>query len=159
MHNNLCIIRGGNSYCTYKSGEWQITPAVLRMNIHKNPATLRVTLGFPHLLVDSPRCSQTFHNRSHGASVSVIRDSSYSEGQTVFPPRLWYYPEIVASKFTLHILLETPGGSQQLKSILLMYLDELMDSAPGAWTLFIRMSNRNHGNVAMWLYLWALIES
>ena len=41
MNNNLCIIRGD---CSCTSGESQITPAVLRINIHKNPASLRVSL-------------------------------------------------------------------------------------------------------------------
>jgi hypothetical protein len=41
MNDNLCIIRGD---CSCTSGKSQITPAVLRMNIHKNQASLRVTL-------------------------------------------------------------------------------------------------------------------
>jgi hypothetical protein len=44
----------------------------------------------------------------------------YSEGWQVCPPRVWYSPEIDASKFTLHILSDTPGGFQWLKYILLM---------------------------------------
>jgi len=88
MNNNLCIIRGGYSYCSCTSGESKISPAVLRMNIHKNPASLRVSLGFPPLLGDSPRCSQTVHNHSHGALIPVIRDPSYSEGRPECPPRV-----------------------------------------------------------------------
>jgi hypothetical protein len=42
MNNNLCIICGD---CSYTCGESQITPAVLRMNIHKNPASLRVSFN------------------------------------------------------------------------------------------------------------------
>jgi hypothetical protein len=114
MNNNLCIIRGGHSYCSCRSGESQITPVVLRMNIHKNLASLRVSLGFPHWLADSLRCSQTFHNPSHGAPVPVIRDSSYFEGWPECPPRVSYSAEIDASMFTLHILSDTPGGSQRL---------------------------------------------
>jgi hypothetical protein len=90
----------------------QISPAVLRVNIPKNPASLRVSLGFPHWLGDSPRCSQTSHNRSHGAPVPVIRDPSYSDGRPECPPRVWFSPEIDASKFTLRLLSDTPGGSQ-----------------------------------------------
>jgi hypothetical protein len=120
MNNNLCTICGGYSYCSCTSGESQITSAVLWMTIHKNLASLRVSLGFPHWLGDSPRCSQTFHNRSHGAPIPVIRDFSYSEGRPECPPRVWYSPEIGASKFTLHILSDTPGGSQWLKYIVLM---------------------------------------
>ena len=90
----------------------QISPAVLQVNIPKNPASLRVSLGFPHWLGDSPRCSQTSHNRSHGAPIPVIRDPSYSDGRPECPPRVWFSPEIDASKFTLRLLLDTPGGSQ-----------------------------------------------
>jgi hypothetical protein len=88
MNNNLYIIHGGYSYCLGTSGESQIKPAVLRMNIHKNPASFRVSLGFLYWLVDSPRCSQTMYNHSHGAPVSVIRDPSYSKGLPEGPPRV-----------------------------------------------------------------------
>jgi len=125
MNNNLYIIRGGYSYCSCTSGESQITPAVLQMNIHKDQAALRVSLEFPHWLGDSPRCSQTFHKRSHGVPLPVIRDPSYSEGQPEYPSKVWYSPEIDASKFTLHIVSDAPGGSQRLKSILLMYRRKL----------------------------------
>jgi len=96
-------------------------PAVLRLNIHKNPASHTFSLGFPHWLGDSPRCSQSLHNHSHGAHGPVIRDPSYSEVLRECPPRSWYSPEIDTSKFTLHILSDTPGGSQRLKYILLMH--------------------------------------
>jgi len=95
-------------------------PAVLQMNIHQNPTSLRVCLRFPYLLGDSPRCSRIFHNRFHGAPVPVIRDSGYSDGQPACPPRVCFSTDIGASKFTLHLLSHTPGGSQGLKSILLM---------------------------------------
>jgi len=78
-------------------------------------------MGFPHWLGDSPRCSQTFHNRSHCAPVPFIRDPSYSEGRQECPPRVWFSPEIDSSNFTLRLLSHTPGGSQWLKYILLMY--------------------------------------
>jgi len=120
MNNNLCIICRGYSYCSCTSGESQITPAVLWINIHMIPASLRVSFGFPHWLGDSPRCSQPFHNRFHGAPVPVIRDPSHSEGQPECPPMVWYTAEIDASKCTLHILSDTPGGSQRRKYILLM---------------------------------------
>jgi len=120
MNNNLCIIRGGYSYCSCTSGQSQITPSVFRMNIHMNSASLTVSLWLPHWLGDIPRYSQTFHDRSHGAVVQVISDTSYSEGRSECPPRVWYSPEIDASKFTLHILSETPGGSQRPKYIVLM---------------------------------------
>jgi len=47
----------------------------------------------------------------------VVGAPSYSDGWQECPPRVWYSPEIDASKFTLHILSDTPGGFQWLKSI------------------------------------------
>ena len=55
-----------------------------------------------------------------GAPRLVVGASSYSESQQECPPRVWYSPEIDASRFTLHILSDTPGGLQWLKYILLM---------------------------------------
>jgi len=150
MNNNLCIICGGCSYCSCTSGESQITPAVLWMNIHKNLASLRVSLGFPHWLGDSPRCSQTFHNRSHGAPIPVIRCPSYSEGWPECPPRVWYSPEIDASKFTLHILSDTPGGSQQLKYIL------LMTGVVSGWCRWHTGQRRHSGQ--WWHRLWSWLS-
>ena len=80
----------------------------------------QVLPGVPKVLSGAPRCSQTYHNHSHGTPVPVIRDLSYSEGQPDCPPTVWYSPEIDASKFTLHILSDTSGDSQRLKYILLM---------------------------------------
>jgi len=76
--------------------------------------------GAPRVLSGGPRCSQTYHSHSHGTTVPDMRDPSYSEGWQECPPRVWYSPEIDASKFTLHILSDTPGGVQRLKYILLM---------------------------------------
>jgi hypothetical protein len=104
-----------------------IWPTVLRVNIPKNLASLRVSLGFQHWLGDSPRCSQPYHNRSHGAPVPVIRDPSYSNGQPECPPMVWFSPEIDASKFTLRLLSDTPGGSQRLKCILLMHVADSVE--------------------------------
>jgi len=120
MNNNLCIIRGGYSYCLCTFGEFQIKSAVLQMNIHKNPPSLRVSLGFLYWLGGSPRCSQISHNRSHGAPVPVIGDPSSSNGRPECPPRVWFSPEIDISKFTLRLLSDTPGGSQSPKYISLM---------------------------------------
>ena len=80
----------------------------------------QVLPGAPNVLSGSPRCSQTYHKHFHGTPVPVIRDRSYSEGWQEFPPRVWYSPEIDASKFTLNILSDTSGGFQWLKYILLM---------------------------------------
>ena len=78
--------------------------------------------GAPKVLSGAPRCSQTYHNHSHGSPVAVIRDPSHSEGRPECPPRVWYSLEIDPSKFTLHILSDTPGVFQWLKYILLMEL-------------------------------------
>jgi len=86
----------------------------------RTQASLRVSLGYPHWLGDCPRCSQTFHNRSHGAPIPVIRVPRYSEGQPECPLRVWFSSEFDPSKFTLRLLSHTPGGSQWLKYILLM---------------------------------------
>ena len=76
--------------------------------------------GAPNVLSSALRCSQTYHNHSHGTPVPVIRYLSYSEGRPQCPPIVWYSPEIDVSKFTLHILSDTSGGFQRLKYILLM---------------------------------------
>ena len=76
--------------------------------------------GAPKVLSGTPRCSQTYYNNSDRTPVPVIRDSSYSEGQPECPSRVLYSPEIDASKFTLHILSDTPGGFMWLKYSLLM---------------------------------------
>jgi hypothetical protein len=65
------------------------------------------------------KCSQTYHHRSHGMSELDIRDPSYFESLSECLARVWYCHEIPASKFTLHILSDTPGGSQTLTDILL----------------------------------------
>jgi len=68
----------------------------------------------------APRCSQTYHNHSHGTHVPIIRDPRYSEGPPECPPRVWYSPDIDASMFTLHILSDIVGVCQWLKYIVLM---------------------------------------
>jgi len=62
--------------------------------------------GAPKLVIGAPRL--------------VAGNPSYSEGRQECPPRVWYSPEIDASKFILHILSDTPGAFQWLKYILLM---------------------------------------
>jgi len=86
----------------------------------RTQASLRVSLGFPHWLGDSPRCSQTYQNCSHDASIPFIRGPSYSEGRPECPPRVWFSPGIHASKFTLRLVSHTPVGSQRLNYILRM---------------------------------------
>jgi hypothetical protein len=89
--------------------------------------------GAPKVLSGAPTCSQTYHNHSPGTPVTVIRDPSYSEGRPECPSRVWYSPEIDTSKFTLHILSDTPGVFLSLKYILLMsVLDSLLVQWPHA---------------------------
>jgi len=91
---------------------------------HRHSQTCRrcfqVLPGAPKVLSGAPRCSQICYNDSLGTPVPVIGDLSYSEGRQQCPPRVWYSPEIDPSKFTLHILSDTPGCFQSLKYILLM---------------------------------------
>jgi hypothetical protein len=91
-------------------------------------------LGTPRLVVSAPtlvagtskvlsgslRFSQTYLSHSHCTPVPVIRDPSDSEGRQECPPWVWYSSEIDASKFTLHILSDTPGGFLWPKYIVLM---------------------------------------
>ena len=80
----------------------------------------QVLPGARKVLCGAPRCSQTYHNHSYSTPAPVITDPSDSEGQPECPPRVWSSPEINASKFTLHILSDTPGGSHRLNDIVLM---------------------------------------
>jgi hypothetical protein len=59
-----------------------------------------------------------------GAQRLVAGAPSYSEGRLECPASIWYSPEIDISKFTLHILSDTPGGVQWLKYILLIHPTE-----------------------------------
>jgi len=68
--------------------------------------------GAPKVLSSNPTCSQTYHNHFNGSPVPVIRNPNYSKGWQEYPPRVWYPPSTDASKFALHILSDTPGGSQ-----------------------------------------------
>jgi len=91
--------------------------------------------GAPNILSGGPRCSQSCHNQSHGTPVPVIIDPSYSEGQPKCPLTVWYSPAIDTSKFTLHILSDTPGGPQRLKYILLMICGHISGGCIGSVTV------------------------
>jgi len=73
------------------------------------------------VLCSATRFSQTCHNHFHGTPELVIRDSISSKGWPEHPPRVWYFPEIDAFKFTVHILSDPPGGSPWPKYLLLMF--------------------------------------
>jgi len=79
-----------------------------------------------------------------GAPRLVVGVSSYSEGQQDCLPRVWYSPEIDSSKFTLHILPDTPGGFQWLKYILLMLCNATCHLANGK---YVSLCPRVQGSV------------
>jgi len=126
---------------SYTSKDSQITPAVLWMNINKNPGISQSLFVIPALVrwysQVHPKFSLALRHAPKLITITpiillyqssempvtpvpVVRDPSYSEGLPEYPPRVWYSPEIDASKFTLHILSDTPGVFQRLKYILLM---------------------------------------
>jgi len=96
----------------------------------RTQTSLRVFLWFPrtfsnlpgahHVLCGITRCFHTSLNDSDGPPVLVIRDPSYFHSRQEYPPKVWYFPEIDISKFTFHILSDTPLGSQCIKYILLI---------------------------------------
>jgi hypothetical protein len=68
---------------------------------------------FPKKMLFFPDCSTVIRGApSHVAGTPrlVVGAPSYSEGRQECPPNVSYSPEIDASKFTLHILSDTPGG-------------------------------------------------
>jgi len=81
----------------------------------------QVLPGAPKHLSDVLRCFQTYHNHSHGTPGPAMRDPSYSNSWLECPPRVWYSPEIDASKFALHMFSDTPEESEWLNYILLMW--------------------------------------
>jgi hypothetical protein len=95
----------------------------------------QVLTGTPEGPPGSPRGSQTYYKHCHRTSVQVIINPSYSERWPECPPRACYSPVIDASKFTLHINSDTPGGFQRPKSILLMhtYLNVNLASLGATW--------------------------
>jgi len=132
MNNNTCIIyavegnrllmyicRVSDNTCSppneYSTESWHLSEFVSDSCV----SSARLP-GAPTVLHGASIWSQTNHNHSHGTSVPVIRDPSYTHCWRECPPMVWYSPAIDASKFTLHILANTPGGSQWLKHILLM---------------------------------------
>jgi len=121
--------------------ESQLMPAVLRRNIHKNPDICHSLFIIPASVRQHSQVHPKVSPALQGAPkripitpilllyqlweipvtpVPVVRDQIYSEGWLKCPPKVWYSPEIDASKFTLHILSDTPGSFQRLKYILLM---------------------------------------
>jgi len=80
--------------------------------------------GAPRVHSGTLRCSQTYQNHLIVILAPFIRCSSCSEGQPEYTSKVWYFPENDTSKLTLHILSDTPGGSQWLSYILLIYVEK-----------------------------------
>jgi len=99
------------------------------------PGALRLVVSAQGLVAGAPRCFQGHLKFSPAlwgvpkpitiAAGAVINYPSYSEGRPECPPRVWYSAEIDASKFTLHVLSDTPGVFQWLKYILLMWISSI----------------------------------
>jgi len=133
MNNNICILFAveGNSLLVYiqsvldnacsRLNRYPSEPRHFSQCVCDSCICLATPPWEPKVLSRTPTCSQTDHNHSHRTCVPVIRDFGYPQGQPDCPSRVWYSSEIDASKFTLHILSDTPGGSQWLKSILPLY--------------------------------------
>jgi len=119
-HRLLVYIRRVSDHACSPLNQYPSEPRHLSEFACDSNVGLATRPGAPKVLSDAPTCSQTYHNQSHGTPVPVIRDPSYSRGRPECPPNVWYSPQIDASKFTLHILSDTPGGSHWLKYILLM---------------------------------------
>ena len=155
IHASYSLLRGID--CSWTTRESQITLAVLRMIIHKNPVITQSLFGIPvlvwwhsqvhpkfslklwrvpKLITITPMVLLYQLSEIPVTLVPVIRDPSYSEGGLECPPRVRYPPEIDASKFTLHILSDTPGGFQWLKYISLMLmrcLGQVWDTPLVSW--------------------------
>jgi len=82
----------------------------------------QVLPGVLKVLSSPLSCSKTYQNYSQSTLAPGISKPSYSDGWPDCPPRVSFSSQIGTSKFTLHILSDTPGGSQWLKYILLMYV-------------------------------------
>jgi len=127
--------------CSCTSEVSQITSAVLRLDIHMTPGISQSVFVIPVLVrwhsQVQPKFSPALRrdpklititpiillyqlSEIPDTPVPVVRYPSYSEGLPEYSPKVWYSPEIDASKFTLHILSDTPGLFQRLTYILLM---------------------------------------
>ena len=83
---------------------------------------LPVLPGAPRFVVSAARLVVGASGLVVGPLKLVPGAHSDSVRRQECPPRVCYCPEIDASNFTLHILSDTPGGSQWLKYILLMLI-------------------------------------
>jgi len=152
MHASYSPLREIN--CSWTSREYKITPAVLRINFYKTPVISQSFFVISPLVRRHSQVYPKFSlalrlvsklititlmvllDQSSEIPVSpllVITDPSYSKGCLECSPRVWYSPEIDASKYTLHILSDTPGGSQSLKYSVLMNQTGPWDSIIIAW--------------------------
>jgi len=139
MHHIHCW---GKSFAQVhlKSFRWRLQSS--EWMLIRTQASLGVCLRSPCWFGDTPRCTQSVSlalrrvpklipithivllyrpSEIPVTNIPDIRDPSYSEGMPECHPRVWYSPELDASKFTLHILSDTPGVFQRLQYILLMH--------------------------------------
>jgi len=98
-----------------------VISVLVRQHTQVHPKFSPVLRRAPKLITITPIVLLYRSSEIPVTSVPVVWGPSYSEGLPEYPPRVWYSPEIDASKFTLHILSDTPGVFQKLKYILLMF--------------------------------------
>jgi len=99
-----------------------VIPALVRQHSQVHPKFSPALRRAPKLITITPivllyQCSEI-----PVTPVPVVRDPGYSAGLPEYSPRVLHSPEIDASKFTLHILSDTPVVFQRLKYILLMQI-------------------------------------
>jgi len=124
INNNPCIIVAieGNELLVYIQRIWDNSRSPLKEYPYQprhlsdfvwNSVVGSGTLpGAPKVLSGASTCSQTYCYHSHHTAVLVIRDPIFSECKPEYPLRVWCSLEIDTSKFTLHIISDTPGGIQ-----------------------------------------------
>jgi len=102
------------------SQSWFVISALVWRHSQVHPKFSLADQRAPRLITITPIVLLYQSSEIPVTPVLLIRDPSYSQGLPEYPPRIWYSPEIDASKFTLHILSDTPGVFQRLQYILLM---------------------------------------
>jgi len=99
-----------------------VIPALVRRNPQVHPKFSLALRRAPKLITITLIVPLYWWSEIPVTPVPVVRDPGYFEGLPEYPPSVWYSPELDASKFTLHILSDTPGGFWWLKYIVLMWL-------------------------------------
>jgi len=97
-----------------------VIAASVRQHFQIHPKFTPLLRRVPEIIKITPLGYQYQSSEILVPPVPDIRYPSYSEGRPKCPPRVWSSSEIDSSKFSLHILSDTPGVLQRLKYILLM---------------------------------------